>query len=182
MERHSEYILRSIMKTAVSSSVEEVLQRTYIKCWQKIRTFKFKSSFRTWIYAVLRNNHYDLARKEMRQRKFEIPFCEFVNEEDSEKNPLDFIQGNSILFFNDELPSSNLEQQERAEYLKRLFKKVKKKLNPSQKRTMELVLENDMSYQEAASEMCCSVGTVMSRLFYARKAAQKVIKEHYEKV
>ena len=46
-----------------------------------------------------------------------------------------------------------------------LLKKVKKKLNPSQKRTMELVLENDMSYQEAASEMCCSVGTVMSSSF-----------------
>ena len=182
MERHSNYILASILKGSNFSSSEEILQRTYIKCWQRIGTFKFKSSFKTWIYRVLRNNHYDLARQEIRKKKFEVTFTDLEGNENNGKNALDFLQGDGILLLNDELPSSNLERVEKAEHLKEIFKKVKKKLNTGQEETMRLVLEEEMTYEEAARQMKCSIGTVMSRLFYARKTAQKVIKENYEKI
>jgi RNA polymerase sigma-70 factor (ECF subfamily) len=37
-----------------------------------------------------------------------------------------------------------------------------------------------LSYQEIADVMKCSLGTVMSRLFYARKKLQELLKETYE--
>jgi len=178
MERHSNYILASILKGSSFSSSEEILQRTYIKCWQRIKTFKFKSSFKTWIYRVLRNNHYDLARQEIRKKKFEIAFTDLENDEDNERNVLDFLQGDDILLSNDELPSAKLESEEETKRLRGIFKKINKKLSPVQKEAMRLVLEEEMTYGETAKRMRCSIGTVMSRLFYARKIAQRTVKDH----
>jgi RNA polymerase sigma-70 factor (ECF subfamily) len=181
MERHSGYILSSALK-ASSFEVEEVLQRTYIKCWQRISTFKFKSSFKTWIFRVLRNNYYDVARKEGKRKEREVYFSDLIKDEDDEKKSLDFIQGNVILYSSEGLPGSNLEREEERDHLNKILKKVKNRLSPVQTEIIELVLEQEMTYQEAAKEIKCSVGTVMSRLFYARKKARKVIKENHEKI
>ena len=178
MKRHSDYILALAFKSGGYSNAEEILQETYIKCWQKIGTFKFKSSFKTWIYRVLKNNYYDLARKQIRKKQVEVSFCDLQNDENGEKNVLDFLKSNDILFSNDELPSSNIERREKVKYLRRIFAEVKKELNPVQRQVVKLVLEEEMTYQEAAKAMNCSVGTIMSRLFYARKNAQRIIKRH----
>jgi RNA polymerase sigma-70 factor (ECF subfamily) len=37
-----------------------------------------------------------------------------------------------------------------------------------------------LSYEEIAEMMKCSLGTVMSRLFYARKKLQEMLKDTYE--
>ena len=183
MERHSTYILASALQCRKRHDVDDILQVTYIKCWQKIKTFKFKSSFKTWIFRVLRNNHYDLARRECKRREKEIIFSDLKKDDDyKDEKVLDYIQGSDIVFSSDELPSSRMEQEEKAVRLNGIFNKIKNKLSPTQVKTMELVLEKEMTYQEAAKEMNCSVGTIMSRLFYARKRAQKIIKEHYEKI
>jgi RNA polymerase sigma-70 factor (ECF subfamily) len=48
-------------------------------------------------------------------------------------------------------------------------------------RQIILLKEMDgLSYQEIADVMKCSLGTVMSRLFYARKKLQELLKETYE--
>ena len=181
MERHSSFILSSALKNG-NFEVEEVLQITYIKCWQKISTFKFKSSFKTLIYRVLKNNHYDLLRRTIKKTGREVCFSDLTRDDDDEKKPLDFLQGDGILFSSDKLPSLNLEAKEKARDLNKIFKKIKKKLNPAQAKTVELVLEEEMTYKEAAKAMKCSVGTVMSRLFYARQRAQKVLEIDHEKV
>jgi RNA polymerase sigma-70 factor, ECF subfamily len=40
----------------------------------------------------------------------------------------------------------------------------------------------DMQYHEIAEALGCSIGTVMSRLFYARKKLQNLLKDVYENV
>ena len=38
----------------------------------------------------------------------------------------------------------------------------------------------DLQYHEIAETVGCSIGTVMSRLFYARKKLQTLLKDVYE--
>jgi RNA polymerase sigma-70 factor (ECF subfamily) len=38
----------------------------------------------------------------------------------------------------------------------------------------------DMQYHEIAETLGCSIGTVMSRLFYARKKLQNLLRDVYE--
>ena len=40
----------------------------------------------------------------------------------------------------------------------------------------------DLEYKEIAKRMDCSIGTVMSRLFYARKKLQTLLKDVYENI
>ena len=40
----------------------------------------------------------------------------------------------------------------------------------------------DLSYQEIADAVGCSMGTVMSRLFYARKKLQNELRDFYEEL
>ena len=47
------------------------------------------------------------------------------------------------------------------------------KLSPPHKKTLILYEIDNLSYKEIAEEMNCSSGTVMSRLFYARRQARK---------
>ena len=40
----------------------------------------------------------------------------------------------------------------------------------------------EMEYKQIAKTMGCSIGTVMSRLFYARKKMQTMLKDVYENI
>ena len=92
------------------------------------------------------------------------------------KNPLDFLQGSGIVFVNDESPSDKITSQEKAEHLQSLIKEVKNSLRPHHKKVIELVVEQELTYAQAAKEMGCPLGTIMSRVYLARQEAQKIIK------
>jgi RNA polymerase sigma-70 factor (ECF subfamily) len=56
------------------------------------------------------------------------------------------------------------------------------KLSPEH-RTVIVMREIDgLEYTEIAEQMNCSLGTVMSRLFYARKKLQTLLKDVYETI
>ena len=148
---------------------------SYVKCWTKINTFKFKSAFGTWLYRVVKNCSFDFFRQEQRRKEREIPYEDFSSEEG--KNPLDFLQGSGILFHNEESPSFSLEGKEEIESLRKKLRKIKNQLSPAHVQVIELILEEEMTYKAAAEQIKCPIGTVMSRLFEARKKARKLINQ-----
>jgi RNA polymerase sigma-70 factor (ECF subfamily) len=54
------------------------------------------------------------------------------------------------------------------------------KLSPEHKQVILLREVEGMAYEEIAATVPCSLGTVMSRLFYARKKLQELLKDCYE--
>ena len=175
IDRHATLVRSSLYKTGISESdANDVLQQTFIKSWTKIKTFKFKSNFSTWLYRICRNSLYDFSRQKTRRKSKEIPWEDFCLE--NGKNPLDFLQGDGILFSSDESPSEMLVGKENLNHCGAIIKEVKKSLKPKHRRVIELVAEEELTYVEAARIMKCPVGTIMSRLFFARREAQKIIK------
>ena len=175
ISRHAALVRSSLYKTGVSESdANDILQQTYIKSWTRIKTFKFKSNFSTWLYRICRNSLYDFSRQKTRRKTKEIPYEDFCLEND--KNPLDFLQGGGILFSNDESPSDQIVEKESSDQNKATIKRIKKSLKPHHRKVIELVVEEGLTYAEAAKEMKCPLGTIMSRLFLARREAQKIIR------
>jgi RNA polymerase sigma-70 factor (ECF subfamily) len=55
-------------------------------------------------------------------------------------------------------------------------------LSPEQRAVILMKEIEGMQYHEIAQALGCSIGTVMSRLFYARKKLQTLLKDVYENI
>jgi RNA polymerase sigma-70 factor, ECF subfamily len=55
-------------------------------------------------------------------------------------------------------------------------------LSPEHRAVILMKEIDEMQYHEIAEALRCSIGTVMSRLFYARKKLQTLLRDVYENV
>ncbi len=144
----------------------DLAQEAFIKAWRALPTFKGESAFYTWIYRIAHNAAYDWLRKKRIQSDGEFD---------------DEIQ-RDIAAGAEAVPHGNLQPDEamkNAELGARIQAAIAQL--PADHR-MAIVLREveGLSYEEIAKIMECQVGTVMSRLFYARKKLQELLKDAYE--
>lgn len=137
---------------------EDVYQKAYIKAHKKLDTFAGDSSLKTWLYRIIQNLALDYLRK---------PCVKY------EKNSLklDDEEGEYIKQLSDGslTPMQVLENKDNTEELKYKIKYIFEKLTDKHRQVLTLVYADGGSYESAAKEMKCSIGTIMSRAFYARK-------------
>ena len=141
----------------------DLSQEAFIKAFQSIGRFKGKSSFFTWLYRIAVNT--TLTHLKKNRFKSFLSF-ETLHEEAS---PADVL----------EVLSSKTSTEKPA-----LLKELQYKLNEAlqtlsvKHRTVIVLFEiDDLSHQEIADIMNCSVGTVRSRLHYAKKQLQVKLKD-----
>jgi len=136
----------------------DIVQEVFIKLYRSIRNFKGESKFYTYLYRMTMNTAIDHARKMGKSSFSSLEGMEgFQPSEGSEKRP------DSILLH------------------KELEEKVKialEKLPADQKKALIFREVEGLSYQEIAEAMECSIGTVMSRLHYARTRVQEFLKNY----
>ncbi len=154
----------ALAKTTVKSDAdaEDVLQMTFIKAWDHLDRLKDTSAFSTWIQRITLNQCYSLLRKQHAT----IPIDN--NDEDSEP-----IQIESDLM----LPEVYAEQND----LKKRLGKIIDELSDVQKQTITLYYFDGLPVENIAWIMDCSVNTVKSRLFLARKSIKTEIEEQERK-
>jgi RNA polymerase sigma-70 factor (ECF subfamily) len=70
---------------------------------------------------------------------------------------------------------------EREEIRARIEKAIGQ-LSPEHRAVILMKEIDEMQYHEIAEALGCSIGTVMSRLFYARKKLQSLLRDVYENV
>lgn len=144
------------------ADAEDVLQTTFIKAWQSIRSLEDPAAFNTWLQHITLNECYSLLRKSRPTLSME---------EEGEDGEM--LQLESDLM----LPQ---EYAERSDLSQRLGKIVGE-LSDVQRQTILLYYYEEMSVDEIAQTMDCSAGTVKSRLFLARKAIKTEIEEQERK-
>ena len=76
------------------------------------------------------------------------------------------------------LPHQRLERQE----IRARIDQAIAQLSPEHRAVILMKETEDMQYHEIAEALGCSIGTVMSRLFYARKKLQHSLRDVYENV
>ena len=74
-----------------------------------------------------------------------------------------------------DLPSARIENQEKRDQAKKISTKVLNKLSKDHREILELRDMHGLEYSEIASTLKIRLGTVMSRLYYARRNAKKIL-------
>lgn len=139
----------------------DLCQETFVKGWQAIRGFKKNASFYTWLYRITTNLCIDYVRR--RGRRPTVEFEEAVDPDadvDVEVPPS-----------NQPLPTDEVRRRE----LRELIEAAIEKLSPEHRLVIQLREFEGLDYATIAKVVGCSIGTVMSRLHYARKHLQKLL-------
>ena len=148
----------------------DLAQDSFLKAWKSIGRFRGQSSFYTWIYRIVMNVTIDWLRK----KKIKGGDAEFD----------DAIQLREIDPASKTVPKTEAlphQLMERDEIRARIDNAIGQ-LSPEHRAVILMKEVDDMQYHEIAETLGCSIGTVMSRLFYARKKLQSLLRDVYENV
>jgi RNA polymerase sigma-70 factor (ECF subfamily) len=130
----------------------DAVQEGFVKALTHLDTFKGRSSFRTWLLRVVSNAALDLGRQRGRREVLSLNGPPVADGE--------ALQPQRILD-----PAAGLEQED----LRRALDRALATLSDAQRQTFVLHAEAGLSYREVAEALQISIGTVMSRLYYARQ-------------
>ena len=132
----------------------DLSQEAWVKGWQRLKQFQGESSFVTWMTRIVINLCLDQLRKHKRQRAESIEQLE--DDLGGVERQMPTVTVN---------PTEGLERTELRARIDRALGQLS-----YEHRTVLILHEfEDLEYKEIAKRMQCSIGTVMSRLFYARR-------------
>jgi RNA polymerase sigma-70 factor (ECF subfamily) len=132
----------------------DLSQEAWVKGWQRLKQFQGESSFVTWMTRIVINLCLDELRKQKRHRLESIEQME--DEQGGVERQMPAVIHN---------PTENLERAE----LRQKIDWALGQLSVAHRTALILHEFEEMEYKQIAKVMGCSIGTVMSRLFYARR-------------
>ncbi len=132
----------------------DLSQEAWVKAWQRLEQFQGDSSFLTWITRITINLCLDQIRRNKRRR------TESIEQLDEDLGGVE--RQMPVITTN---PTEGLEKTE----LRKKIDEALSKLSHEHRTVLVLHEFEDLEYKEIAVRMECSIGTVMSRLFYARR-------------
>lgn len=132
----------------------DLSQEAWVKGWQRLVQFQGDSSFATWMTRIVINLCLDQLRKNKRVRTESID--EMNEETGGVERQMPVITPN---------PTEGLERGE----LRARIDKALGQLSYEHRTVLVLHEFEELEYKLIAKKMGCSIGTVMSRLFYARR-------------
>ena len=146
----------------------DLSQEAFIKAWKALPRFEAKAKFSTWLYRIVHNVVYDWTRRKRPESGDEW------NEELLRSEKIDPASRTtpSVALRPDKALSSD-ELRERIE-------KALDSLSPEHRQAVLLKDVQGLAYKEISEVMDCSIGTVMSRLHYARKKLQTLLKDEFD--
>ncbi len=145
----------------------DVSQEVFIKVYRYLEKFNFESSFYTWLYRITVNKCIDFIRKQKRKR--EVDYDDGILRGDD-------VEGDDSI-----LPSRLGINPDKVYGRKELRGKMLEALETlSEKHRTILILREveGLAYDEIAEVLQISKGTVMSRLYHARRYFQDAVQEY----
>jgi len=145
----------------------DLAQEGFVKAWRSIHRFKGQASFYTWLYRIVTNVAIDSLRRKGFKKTAEFDDDIAANE---------VAPGSKTVPTPDPMPHHGLEREE----IRQRIEQAISKLSPEHRAVIVMKEIEELQYSEIAEALGCSIGTVMSRLFYARKKLQTLLKDVYE--
>jgi RNA polymerase sigma-70 factor, ECF subfamily len=138
----------------------DAVQEGFVKALTHLHSFEHRSTFKTWLLRVVSNAALDMGRQRGRRVALNLSAAEANDGDD----PSLLVQGD---------PAQRLERVD----LRRQLNRALATLSEAQRRTFVLHAEAGLSYREVADVMGISIGTVMSRLYYARQKLRAYLEQ-----
>ena len=131
---------------------EDAAQETFIRAWQKLPSYRPQTPLRNWLYRIAFNAGMDMLRKNRRIVPDDIDEMQLTDGQPS--------------------PESLVSHNERTALVQKAILSL-----PDASRAVLILREYEgLSYQEISSTLDIPVGTVMSRLNYARNLLKEKLK------
>ena len=137
----------------------EVSQEVFMIIHDKLKGFRFESSFKTWVYRITANYAINFAKKNARAKT--VPFEESYGEGALE---------------------SDVHERMDQEHQSKLVENLLAELNPDQRACVVLRDIQGLSYEEIAQALNININTVRSRLKRSREKLLSLKRVTYEKV
>ena len=167
VKRYQERIYATIYHmTSNHEDANDLAQEAFIKAFQALKSFKGGSSFYTWLYRIAVNKTINFLKQRKHKHHFSLNDLDF----NTEHNP------DLVALISEKTPHRDAGL---AELQKKLNESLLKLSEPHR---MVVVLHDvqGVSHDEIAEIMGCNVGTVRSRLFYARQQLQGHLSEYLQ--
>ncbi len=146
-------------------AARDVAQEAFLKAHRELAHFEGKSKFKTWLYRITFNSAIDEQRRKRPAQSLDATDVS----DDEDEAPV-------IITDTTAGPREKAEQSE----LKRVVAKALEELSADHRAVLVLREWQGLSYEEIAETLKLELGTVMSRLFYARKKLGEVLSSKIE--
>ena len=167
VRRHQERIYATIYHmTANHEDANDLAQESFIKAYQALKSFKGGSSFYTWLYRIAVNKTINYLKQRKNRTHISLNDLDFKAEHDPDLMAL----------ISDKTPRREAGLTELQEKLNEALLKL------SEPHRLVVVLHDvqGQSHEEIAKIMDCNIGTVRSRLFYARQQLQALLSDYLQ--
>jgi len=130
----------------------DAVQEGFVKALTHLHGFQGRSSFMTWLLRVVSNAALDLGRQRGRREVLSLDAAQA-----GDSTPPQLVTADDA--------TRGLERAD----LRKMLDQALATLSEAQRQTFVLHADAGLSYREVADALGISIGTVMSRLFYARQ-------------
>ncbi len=165
IKRYQERIYATIYHmTSNHEDANDLAQDSFIKAYQALKSFKGGSSFYTWLYRIAVNKTINFLKQRKNRMHMSLNDLDF----NTENNP------DLVALISDKTPRRDAGLNELQEKLNAALLKL------SEPHRLVVVLHDvqGQSHEEIAKVMECNIGTVRSRLFYARQQLQSLLTDY----
>jgi RNA polymerase sigma-70 factor (ECF subfamily) len=165
IRRYQERIYATVYHmTANHEDANDLAQEAFIKAFQALRSFKGGSSFYTWVYRIAVNKTINFLKQRKNRPQMSLDDLDFHAEHDPDL----------VALISDKTPRREAGLAELQEKLNAAMQK----LSEPHRLVVTLHDVQGLSHEEIAKIMDSNVGTVRSRLFYARQQLQAYLSDY----
>ncbi len=165
VRRYQERIYATLYHmTASHEDANDLAQEAFIKAFQALKSFKGGSSFYTWVYRIAVNKTINFLKQRKNRVQMSLNDLDFNAEHDPDL----------VALISEKTPRREINLVELQERLNEAMQKL------SEPHRMVVTLHDvqGLSHEEIAEIMECNIGTVRSRLFYARQQLQAYLSDY----
>ena len=165
VKRYQERIYATIYHmTANHEDANDLAQESFIKAYSALKSFKGGSSFYTWLYRIAINKTINFLKQRRNKHHISLNDLDFNAEHDPDL----------VSLISEKTPHRDVNLSELQQKLNEALLKL------SEPHRMVVVLHDvqGVSHEEIAEMVGCNIGTVRSRLFYARQQLQGYLADY----
>jgi len=165
VKRYQERIYATIYHmTSNHEDANDLAQDSFIKAFQALKSFKGGSTFYTWLYRIAVNKTINFLKQRKNRQHMSLNDIDFQAEHDPDL----------VALVSEKTPRREAGLSELQEKLNEALLKL------SEPHRLVVVLHDvqGQSHEEIAKVMDCNIGTVRSRLFYARQQLQSYLSDY----
>jgi RNA polymerase sigma factor (sigma-70 family) len=165
VRRYQERIYSTVYHmTANHEDANDLAQEAFIKAFQALKSFKGGSSFYTWVYRIAVNKTINFLKQRRHRLQMSLDDLDLNAEHDPDL----------VALISDRTPRREIALNELQEKLNAAMLK----LSEPHRLVVTLHDVQGLSHEAIADIMDCNIGTVRSRLFYARQQLQAYLSDY----